>query len=88
MSHYSDVEPTLPRSFVWLLQLFSFTLDVKPFYLYEGVLKVERRVFGTKTPLGGVSRRRRRRRSSTQDQNFSQDVSEKPRNKQPKRQRR
>ncbi|XP_008298933.1 TATA box-binding protein-associated factor RNA polymerase I subunit B [Stegastes partitus] len=49
-THYSEMEPTLPRSFVWLLQLFSFLLDVRPFYLYEEVLRVERLVLGTKTP--------------------------------------
>ncbi|XP_071323992.1 TATA box-binding protein-associated factor RNA polymerase I subunit B [Trachinotus anak] len=49
-SHYSEVEATLPRSFVWLLQLFSFLLDVKPAYLYEEVLRVERRVFGSAMP--------------------------------------
>ncbi|KAM6992110.1 TATA box-binding protein-associated factor RNA polymerase I subunit B [Tautogolabrus adspersus] len=49
-SHYSEVEPTLPRTFVWLLQLFSFLLDVKPGYLYEEVLSVERRVFSDKSP--------------------------------------
>ncbi|XP_072218175.1 TATA box-binding protein-associated factor RNA polymerase I subunit B [Leuresthes tenuis] len=87
-SHYSEVEPTLPRSFVWLLQLFSFLLDLKPCHLYEEVLKVERRVFGTKTPRGGVSKRSRRKRSATQDQNLSRDVSEKPRNERPRRQRR
>ncbi|XP_060947936.1 TATA box-binding protein-associated factor RNA polymerase I subunit B, partial [Limanda limanda] len=43
-SHYSEVEATLPRSFVWLLQLFSFLLSVEPAHLYEEVLKVERRV--------------------------------------------
>ncbi|XP_029352176.1 TATA box-binding protein-associated factor RNA polymerase I subunit B [Echeneis naucrates] len=46
-SHYSEMEPTLPRSFVWLLQLFSFLLDVKPALLYEEVLMVERRIFTT-----------------------------------------
>uniref|UniRef100_A0A3Q0RQD7 TATA box-binding protein-associated factor RNA polymerase I subunit B n=1 Tax=Amphilophus citrinellus TaxID=61819 RepID=A0A3Q0RQD7_AMPCI len=50
-SHYSEVEVMLPRSFVWLLQLFSFMLDVKPSYLYEEVLSVERRIFGTKLCL-------------------------------------
>lgn len=49
--HYGDAEPTLPRSFVWLLQLFSFTLDVEPCYLFEEVLEVERRVFGNETAL-------------------------------------
>ncbi|XP_030578173.1 TATA box-binding protein-associated factor RNA polymerase I subunit B [Archocentrus centrarchus] len=50
-SHYSEVEVMLPRSFVWLLQLFSFMLDVKPSDLYEEVLSVERRIFGTKLCL-------------------------------------
>nr|XP_046229256.1 TATA box-binding protein-associated factor RNA polymerase I subunit B isoform X2 [Scatophagus argus] len=58
-SHYSEVEATLPRSFVWLLQLFCFLLDVKPAYLYEEVLRVERRVFSSRTP----SRRRTRTRA-------------------------
>ncbi|CAB1440518.1 unnamed protein product [Pleuronectes platessa] len=48
-SHYSEVEATLPRSFVWLLQLFSFLLSVKPPHLYEEVLKVERRVLDRRT---------------------------------------
>ncbi|MEQ2209344.1 hypothetical protein XENOCAPTIV_028855, partial [Xenoophorus captivus] len=52
-SHYSNMEPTLPRSFVWMLQLFSFMLDVEPWYLFEEVLEVERRVFGIKTPQSG-----------------------------------
>ncbi|XP_068609983.1 TATA box-binding protein-associated factor RNA polymerase I subunit B [Brachionichthys hirsutus] len=51
-SHYSEVEPTLPRSFAWLLQLFCFLLDVKPALLYEEVLTVERRVFGRRTWTG------------------------------------
>nr|XP_020480334.1 TATA box-binding protein-associated factor RNA polymerase I subunit B [Monopterus albus] len=56
-SHYSEVEAILPRSFVWLLELFSFLLDVKPAYLYEEVLRVERRVFGSKAPRDGHTRR-------------------------------
>ncbi|XP_040925539.1 TATA box-binding protein-associated factor RNA polymerase I subunit B isoform X2 [Betta splendens] len=51
-NHYPEVEASLPRSLVWLLQLFSFMLDVTPACLYEEVLGVERRVFGTKTPNG------------------------------------
>ncbi|KAK2889765.1 TATA box-binding protein-associated factor RNA polymerase I subunit B [Channa argus] len=63
-SHYSEMEATLPRSFVWLLQLFSFLLDVKPAYLYEEVLRMERRVLGSKTPRDGQVRRGKRSRSS------------------------
>lgn len=50
--HYGEAEPTLPRSFVWLLRLFCFTLDVEPRDLFEEVLEVERRVFGTALASG------------------------------------
>ncbi|TNN36458.1 TATA box-binding protein-associated factor RNA polymerase I subunit B [Liparis tanakae] len=40
---FVEVEASLPRSFVWLLQLFCFLLDVKPAYLMEEVLRVETR---------------------------------------------
>ncbi|KAI3364674.1 hypothetical protein L3Q82_011449, partial [Scortum barcoo] len=60
-SHFSEVEPTLPRTFVWLLQLFAFLLDVKPAYVYEEVLKVERRVIGSKTPRPRRTRTRTRK---------------------------
>lgn len=55
-SHYTEVEEVLPRSFVWLLQLFSFLLHVKPASLYEEVLRVERRVLRRKgrSVAGGV----------------------------------
>ncbi|XP_046877452.1 TATA box-binding protein-associated factor RNA polymerase I subunit B isoform X4 [Hypomesus transpacificus] len=42
-SHYEEVEATLPKMFVWLVQLFSFILNVQPSCVYEEVLKVERR---------------------------------------------
>ncbi|KAL2081997.1 hypothetical protein ACEWY4_021815 [Coilia grayii] len=41
--HYPEVEPTLPRMYVWLLGLFAFLLRVKPSRVHEEVLKVERR---------------------------------------------
>ena len=47
--------------FVWLLQLFGFLLDVKPAYLYEEVLKVERRAIDSKTH----QRKKRRTRTKT-----------------------
>ncbi|XP_043963083.1 TATA box-binding protein-associated factor RNA polymerase I subunit B isoform X2 [Gambusia affinis] len=53
VSHYPSIEPTLPRSFIWLLQLFSFMLDVEAWYLFDEVLEVERRIFGIKTPQIG-----------------------------------
>uniref|UniRef100_UPI0037E73436 TATA box-binding protein-associated factor RNA polymerase I subunit B n=1 Tax=Semicossyphus pulcher TaxID=241346 RepID=UPI0037E73436 len=64
-SHYSEVEATLPRMFVWVLQLFSFLLDVKPAYLYEEVLMVERRVFSSKTPRRTRTKTRTRAESRT-----------------------
>ncbi|XP_028252652.1 TATA box-binding protein-associated factor RNA polymerase I subunit B isoform X2 [Parambassis ranga] len=57
-SHYSEMEALLPRSFVWLLQLFCFLLDVEPHCLYEEVLSVERRLFSSKTPRDRVRRGR------------------------------
>ncbi|KAK9531980.1 hypothetical protein VZT92_011365 [Zoarces viviparus] len=59
---YSEVEETLPRSFVWLLQLFCFLLEVKPAYLYKEVLRVETRVVEGEGPGGG---RRRKRTTET-----------------------
>nr|XP_043905528.1 TATA box-binding protein-associated factor RNA polymerase I subunit B isoform X2 [Solea senegalensis] len=52
VTHFSEMEAELPRSFMWLLQLFSFLLDVKPDCLYEAVLKVERRILATGTRSG------------------------------------
>lgn len=46
----SEMEPLLPKSFKWLLQLFSFLLRLEPSIILREVLSVERRVFGTKTP--------------------------------------
>lgn len=46
-SHYAEVEVTLPRMYVWLLNLFSFLMGVKPGCVYEEVLKVERRFLGS-----------------------------------------
>nr|XP_057930841.1 TATA box-binding protein-associated factor RNA polymerase I subunit B [Doryrhamphus excisus] len=51
-SHYSAVESTLPRSFVWLLKLFSFLLRVRPAHLYQEVLSVERRLLNNRTASG------------------------------------
>lgn len=59
------MEPTLPRSFAWLLQLFSFLLDVKPADLYDEVLRLERKVFSGKTPRGREPRPRSRGRSKS-----------------------
>ncbi|XP_076127819.1 TATA box-binding protein-associated factor RNA polymerase I subunit B isoform X2 [Alosa pseudoharengus] len=40
-SHYAEVEPTLPRMYVWLLELFSFLLRVTPACMHQEVLRVE-----------------------------------------------
>lgn len=49
-AQYKEAEPALPRSFIWLLQLFSFLLQVKVSRLYKEVLQVERRVFRAGPP--------------------------------------
>uniref|UniRef100_A0A3P9PJJ0 TATA box-binding protein-associated factor RNA polymerase I subunit B n=1 Tax=Poecilia reticulata TaxID=8081 RepID=A0A3P9PJJ0_POERE len=67
-SHYPSMEPTLPRSFVWLLQLFSFMLDVEAWYLFDEVQEVERRVFGIKTPLKQNVQTQQRGKSSGKNQ--------------------
>ncbi|XP_053192887.1 TATA box-binding protein-associated factor RNA polymerase I subunit B [Scomber japonicus] len=73
-SHYEEVEPTLPRMFVWLLQLFSFLLDVKPFYMYEEVLTMERRIIGHKTRRHKPSNKNRKRtKTSPRTQQRGQD---------------
>ncbi|XP_035986338.1 TATA box-binding protein-associated factor RNA polymerase I subunit B [Fundulus heteroclitus] len=78
-SHYGELEPTLPRSFVWLLQLFAFMLDVEPWRLFDAVLEVERRVFGVKSPQSGQqieieenAGKWRRRRTRTEKQTRTQ----------------
>ncbi|KAM9354626.1 TATA box-binding protein-associated factor RNA polymerase I subunit B isoform 1-T1 [Pholidichthys leucotaenia] len=48
-SHYPSLQSSLPRSFVFLLELFSFLLDVAPSYLFEEVLAVERKIFETRS---------------------------------------
>lgn len=40
-SHFAEVEPSLPRMYVWLLELFSFLLHVTPPRLHLEVIKVE-----------------------------------------------
>ncbi|XP_054879982.1 TATA box-binding protein-associated factor RNA polymerase I subunit B [Poeciliopsis prolifica] len=70
-SHYPNMEPTLPRSFVWLLQLFSFMLDVEAWYLFDEVLEVERRVFATRMPHIG-QRPETRKWLRTEETNTSQ----------------
>ncbi|XP_062406943.1 TATA box-binding protein-associated factor RNA polymerase I subunit B [Sardina pilchardus] len=42
-NHYAEVEPTLPRMYVWLLELFSFLLRVPPACMHLEVLRVEQR---------------------------------------------
>ncbi|XP_035986282.1 TATA box-binding protein-associated factor RNA polymerase I subunit B-like [Fundulus heteroclitus] len=78
-SHYGELEPTLPRSFVWLLQLFAFMLDVEAWRLFDAVLEVERRVFGVKSPQSGQqieieenAGKWRRRRTRTEKQTRTQ----------------
>lgn len=41
---YAQLEASLARSFIWLLRLFSFLLDVTADYLYEELRRVEAQV--------------------------------------------
>lgn len=41
--HFSEIEHSLPRMYVWLLDLFSFLLGVRQAQVYDEVLVVERR---------------------------------------------
>ncbi|XP_053469894.1 TATA box-binding protein-associated factor RNA polymerase I subunit B isoform X1 [Ictalurus furcatus] len=42
--HFGELEPTLPRMYVWLLGLFSFTLGVEDAKLHGAVVQVEQRL--------------------------------------------
>ncbi|XP_023808948.1 TATA box-binding protein-associated factor RNA polymerase I subunit B [Oryzias latipes] len=70
-NHFTDLKNTLPNSFVWLLELFCFILDVKPSCLYEEVLSVERRVFAPPT-----DRARLRNRTETRTRHSAQTSEE------------
>uniref|UniRef100_A0A1A8CSA7 TATA box-binding protein-associated factor RNA polymerase I subunit B n=1 Tax=Nothobranchius kadleci TaxID=1051664 RepID=A0A1A8CSA7_NOTKA len=65
--HYPEFEPSLPRSFVWVLRLFSFLLDVEPCYLFQEVLEVERRLVGSRLP-GQRNKRRLRNRTGKEEE--------------------
>ncbi|XP_073672500.1 TATA box-binding protein-associated factor RNA polymerase I subunit B [Garra rufa] len=41
--HFSEIEPSLPRMYVWVLNLFSFILGVRQAEVHKEVLNVERR---------------------------------------------
>ncbi|XP_036405944.1 TATA box-binding protein-associated factor RNA polymerase I subunit B [Megalops cyprinoides] len=47
--HFPEVEPTLPRTYVWLLDLFSFLLGVKPSLVHAEVCHLERRLVKDRT---------------------------------------
>ncbi|KAK7132987.1 hypothetical protein R3I94_015019 [Phoxinus phoxinus] len=42
-NHFPEMEPWLPRMYVWVLDLFSFILGVRQAEVYQEVLNVERR---------------------------------------------
>lgn len=41
--HFSEIEPSLPRMYVWVLDLFSFILGVRQAEVHKEVLSVKRR---------------------------------------------
>ncbi|XP_064195887.1 TATA box-binding protein-associated factor RNA polymerase I subunit B isoform X1 [Anguilla rostrata] len=57
--HFPEVEPTLPRSYVWVLGFFSFLLGVKEGRVHREVCSVERRLIKSRPPAGPGGRRRR-----------------------------
>ncbi|KAK2884166.1 hypothetical protein QQF64_015981 [Cirrhinus molitorella] len=42
-NHFTEIEPSLPRMYVWVLDLFSFMLGVCQAEVHKEVIKVERR---------------------------------------------
>ncbi|KAI1897368.1 hypothetical protein AGOR_G00082590 [Albula goreensis] len=65
-THFQEVEPTLPRTYMWLLGLFSFLLGVKAARVHAEVCHVERRLIKG-TPFTGhktVSPRRKKKKNS------------------------
>ncbi|KAG7460606.1 hypothetical protein MATL_G00200570 [Megalops atlanticus] len=47
--HFPEVEPTLPRTYAWLLDLFSFLLGVKPSLVHAEVCNLEGRLVKKRT---------------------------------------
>lgn len=45
--HFWELEPTLPRMYVWVLGFFSFMLGVEDAQLHSAVVKVEQRLLAT-----------------------------------------
>ncbi|KAI7799566.1 TATA box-binding protein-associated factor RNA polymerase I subunit B-like isoform X2 [Triplophysa rosa] len=48
--HFSEIEASLPRMYVWLLDLFSFLLGVSQAQVHKEVLNIERRFLKRKRP--------------------------------------
>lgn len=67
-SHFSQFEPSLPRMYVWVLDLFSFILGVRQSDVYEEVLNVERRFLKQNYKLDSqwtTSPRKKKKRSNS-----------------------
>ncbi|XP_066533473.1 TATA box-binding protein-associated factor RNA polymerase I subunit B [Hoplias malabaricus] len=52
-NHYTEQEHTFPRTYVWLLELFSFLLGVKKAMVHNEVIKVERLLLRRRTASQG-----------------------------------
>lgn len=66
--HYSELEHSLPRMYVWLLGLFSFLLRVSEAQVHKEVVEVERRLLLRKAVPkedNHKHRKRKRRRTSS-----------------------
>ncbi|XP_017537718.1 TATA box-binding protein-associated factor RNA polymerase I subunit B [Pygocentrus nattereri] len=66
-NHFPDLEPTLPRMYVWVLGLFSFLLGVSEAELHKEVVKVEQRLILGKTLSDKRTQKPQRKRKRAAD---------------------
>ncbi|XP_076849261.1 TATA box-binding protein-associated factor RNA polymerase I subunit B [Brachyhypopomus gauderio] len=63
--HFSEMEPSLPRMYVWMLELFSFLLGVRQAQVHREVVEVERRLLSRPLPRADAHEPRRKRRKAS-----------------------
>ncbi|KAI4872400.1 hypothetical protein NFI96_029871 [Prochilodus magdalenae] len=66
--HFPDIEPTLPRMYLWLLGLFSFMLGVSKAEVHKEVVKVERQLIPRKKMAKEHTIKPQRKRRRTKHQ--------------------
>lgn len=65
-NHYKEMEPTLPRMYVWVLGLFSFLLGIDEAQLHSEVVKVEHRLLMVKRTTRKTPKTTMKRRNKIQ----------------------